>query len=439
MQSLLCRVCCYIYFEKAQQLKGCLYHKDLKGIFLAIVLALLSFMATTAQHWQPVPMVSQKIKDAGHFGGEGLQWPQALCIDQQEGSFILYGTDVGGIFRSTDGGQMFEPANVGYHARGNCGFAIDPHNNRRAIAVAGNSGANPQHGLYLTADQGASWTHVLPFGDYKGYRDNRDQVAYDPSSYDSILGYSTVAYWSKTNENDAGGLFKSSDGGESWVKLTGSYAKSVVKVHPGNGTLYLANGNLYRSNDGGNEIDMVEEGVIDMDIILTRPDSLFALKGDGVYLSVDNGENFTKISGSSFPANEPHKLYVSPSHPDTMVLANSTGNYSKTRHFSHDGGITWGKAAMDNSLAWGAYNNRPPLFQWHPDKPVVWSTGGAWATRSTDAGKTYEWYANGLNIVMIGGLINFNPNDPDNIFLGFQDQNAGFSTNAGERPGNTAT
>ncbi len=398
---------------------------------LACAAFVLPVLHSRAQQWQPVPMVSQKILDAGHFGGEGLQWPQAICIDQQEGSFILYGTDVGGIFRSTNGGERFEPANVGYHARGNCGFAIDPNNIDRAIAVAGNSGANPQHGLYLTTDRGASWSHVLKFGDYKGYRDNRDQVAYDPSSYDSILGYSTIAYWSKTDENNAGGIFKSLDGGASWEKITDSYARSVLKIHPSKGYIYLANGDLFRSMDGGATFDMIEAGVSDIDVIMTRPDRIYAVRGDGIYLSENSGDTFSKITGGSFPSDNPHKLCVYPAQPDTMVIANSTGKYNSTRHYSHDGGATWSKSGIDNSLAWGAYNNRPVIMGWMPNKPHVWSVGGAWATRSTDAGKEFEWFANGLNIVMIGGLTNINPNAPDNIFLGFQDQNAGFSTDGG--------
>ena len=46
------------------------------------------------------------------------------------------------------------------------------------------------NGLYLSTDQGASWKHVLPFGIGN---DDRESLAYDPSSYDTKLGYCTVA------------------------------------------------------------------------------------------------------------------------------------------------------------------------------------------------------------------------------------------------------
>ena len=397
-----------------------------------ILFFLLFSVSLNAQKWQPVPMVSQAIKDAGYFGGEGLQFPKAIVVDQQDGSFILYGTDVGGIFRSTNGGEMFEPANVGYNARGNCGFAIDPKNNNRAIAVAGNSGINPQHGLYLTEDKGASWTHVLPFGDYNGFRDIRNQVAFDPSSYDALKGYSTVAYWSKTDENNGGGIFKSTDGGSSWTKISNNYAKSTLKIHPEKGYLYLANGNLYRSKDGGASYDLIESGVVDIDVIMTRPDNIYSVKNDGLYISENSGDSFVKISSTSFPSQSPYALNISHLHPDTIMLANTTGQFAHTRHYSHDGGHSWVKASLDNTLAWGAYNNRPLMYHWdHNDPNVIWSNGGAWITRSIDAGKTFGWYANGLNNVMMGGLFNFNPKYPECIFIGFQDQNAAYSIDTG--------
>lgn len=405
------------------------YSKIASGIY---VFMLFFQIHGIAQQWEPVPMVSQKIKDAGHFGGEGLQWPQAIEIDKQNGSFILYGTDVGGIFRSINGGEMFEPANIGYHSRGNCDFAIDPKNNTRAIAVAANSGANPQQGLYLTTDQGASWTHVLPFGDYNGYRDIRDQVQYDPTSYDSDLGYCTDIYWSKINMNGGGGLFKSKDGGFTWQKISKDFASCIMKIHPTRGYIYLANGNLYRSIDGGATFEMIEEGVINIDVIEKLANSIYALKADNLYISENMGVSFTIVASSNFPDSNPSHLYVNPLNPDTMVMANFVPNYDHRKHYTHDGGQTWYQSNIDNNLAWGAYNKRPSFFAWSPVEPgIVWSAGGAWATRSTDGGKVFKWYANGLNIVMTGGIFTINPNHPDNIFIGFQDQNAAFSRNAG--------
>jgi hypothetical protein len=92
-----------------------------------------------AQNWEAVPLVSEKIINNGFSGGEGCQVIQAIEIDHTDGTFLLMGTDVGGIYRSIDGGKNWSPCNIGYHPRGNAGFAIDPNNNKRALAVGGNS------------------------------------------------------------------------------------------------------------------------------------------------------------------------------------------------------------------------------------------------------------------------------------------------------------
>lgn len=99
------------------------YISRLSISFLLIIFGSINWIS--AQTWQAIPLVSQKILDAGHAGGEGAQVIEAIEVDHHDGSFMLMGTDVGGIYRSINGGLKWEPCNVGYHPRGNSGFAID--------------------------------------------------------------------------------------------------------------------------------------------------------------------------------------------------------------------------------------------------------------------------------------------------------------------------
>jgi photosystem II stability/assembly factor-like uncharacterized protein len=217
------------------------------NIILAFVYCLLAFNLN-AQTWKAIPLVSQKILNTGNTGGEGCQWPQAIEVDHTDGSFLLFGTDVGGIYRSTNSGLNWEPCNIGYNPRGNCGFAIDPNNKNRALAVGGNSTSNQSHGLYLTTDMGASWKHVLTISNYDGYRGYKDKVAFVKGSFDSEKQASQIAYWS----NPSGGIYKSETGGQTWTKVNSEFGDCVLKVHPDSGFVYVANLNgFYKSTDGG--------------------------------------------------------------------------------------------------------------------------------------------------------------------------------------------
>ncbi|WP_372947635.1 VPS10 domain-containing protein [Mariniphaga sp.] len=383
----------------------------------------------TAQDWKAIPLVSSKILSNGHSGGEGCQWPQAIEVDQTDGSFLLFGTDVGGIYRSTNRGKLWEPCNIGYHPRGNCGFAIDPNNNQRALAIGGNSIENKNHGIYLSTNQAASWKHVLQEEFYNGYRDFKDKVAFDASSLDEDLGYSTIAYWS----NPAGGLYKSIDGGETWKEINSEFGDCTIKVSPETGSVYAGTMNgFYQSNDGGTTFKQVFSGVVrDIAVVCSEPSKVWFTTSRELHVSVDNGETFSKIESTNFPDNV-LALKVSPANPEKIVVCHSAGEYSKPIYISANGGITWQIAQIDNSNAFMPFNGRHHEFAWHPtDENKVWAFGGDWITSSSDGGKEFEWDANGYTGILVGGTFNFNISDPDLLYIASQDYNGAFTNNGG--------
>lgn len=85
-------------------------------------------------HWEPVPLVAGEFRKPGQIGGEGAQWPRSLAVDPT-GKTVMLGIDVGGIYRSLDAGNRWEPANVGYSPRGAAAIAFDPNNPLRVIAI----------------------------------------------------------------------------------------------------------------------------------------------------------------------------------------------------------------------------------------------------------------------------------------------------------------
>ena len=106
---------------------------------------------TNITSWSAVPMVSKELlqKQGVTTGGEGCQWPIGMAISK-DGKLVLYGTDVGGIYRSEDGGKNWEQSNVGLQSRGAGAFSIDPKNPSYVVAVGINSSPFNTNGLYIS-------------------------------------------------------------------------------------------------------------------------------------------------------------------------------------------------------------------------------------------------------------------------------------------------
>ncbi len=411
-----------------------------KAVWLIIILPLLlSCGRLSAQQWVPVPFIKQELRDQGtELGGEEGQWPQTIVFEPVNGRYVLYGTDVGGLFRSTDEGATWEPSNIGYSPRGVAFFAIDPNNTDRVIAVGGMKNGNINNGASLSKDGGITWesTHRMFNKDYKHYK---DAVVYDATSYDSTLGYSTVAYWSCPPSSEPTGpvLFKSTDGGESWFVVNSGqdYGDMHVKVGPASGSLFVfGDGNLYRSRNGGESFDEILTGNVQgLETVYTHPEKLFLMKSDGIYQSTDDGNTFIQTGSAPIPDN-PQRLRVSPANPDHMIHWRDVNNYNWPRYYTTDGGDSWHESEIPRGDSY-FFNWRMPRqgsFSYHPTREnVIISVGNDCVTKSTDAGTTFHWSSSGVNNFCPSGIHNLNPFNHQLLLIVGRDKAGAYSSNGG--------
>ena len=427
---------------------------------LALSAALLGLPLATAHaappaphafvpHWTKMPILTPEARAAGVFpGGEGGQWPRGpVAVSPADPNFLLLPIDVGGLYRSLDGGAHWEVSMVGWDARGANAFAIDPKNARRAIGVASNSmewnpgwGPSP-HGLYLSTDKAASWRHILAATPGVG-----GVVAYDAHSYDVPRGFCAVAYYLSPH----GGLFRSGDGGASWARLgdgptpgikdrdwtQGGGIVASLAVDGRTGAVYIGGaGGVFRSGNQGQTWTRVREA--DTFGLSLGPDGAVYVSGaDKVAVSQDGGKTWAALAcaGLDTLGGKPvQNLAVSPADPRRMLCWVAGDNWQWTRYVSSDGGATFLKVTLDSAHAALPYNARQGYATWSPSDPnVVYSLGGDWVTKSNDGGKNFRWSNNGYNGIMLGGLFNFSVHAPNTVFLGFQDYNGAFTTDGGK-------
>ena len=194
--------------------------------------------------------------------GEGLQRPDLSTGD--------------GIYKSTDGGRTWK--NMGLRDAQQIGsLAVDPNDpNRVYVAALGHPyGPNTERGVYRSTNGGETWERVL----YKDENTGAIQVEIDPSNprviYADLWAARQGPWENGAWQGPESGLYKSTDGGATWRKLT----KGLPTFEQGLGRIGFG---IARSNSN---------------IIYATVDA--NPQQAGIYRSNDAGENWTRVSGDA--------------------------------------------------------------------------------------------------------------------------------------------
>lgn len=257
-----------------------------------------------------------------------------------------------GIYKSVDAGETWTFS--GLKDAGQIGAVeIDPSDpDRLFVAAIGNPfGPNPERGVYRSLDGGANWEKVLFISENTGSCD----LEIHPSNPDII--YASVwtvrrKPWTIISGSEEGGVYRSVDGGDSWVKLRGGLPSGIVgksdlavcEQEPDN--LYvlveaLKGGGLYISTDRGETFSLAssQSNLLDrpfyytnVDVDPTNPDIIY-VNTTGFFRSVDRGRTWVR---RSTPHGDNHDMWINPSDPDLFIQSNDGG-----ANVTRDGGITW--------------------------------------------------------------------------------------------------
>lgn len=258
-----------------------------------------------------------------------------------------------GVYKSTDGGKSWE--NKGLAETKHIGeIRVHPKNPDLVyVAALGHGfGPNPERGVYRSKDGGDTWELVLHKSDKAGAVDLAMDVTNPRILFASI--YETHRkFWTLSSGGEDSGLWRSKDGGDTWVDITqnkgmpkGILGKIGVTVSPANPNRIWAiieceDAGLYRSDDGGETWELVSD---DRDLI-HRPwyyCHVFAdpVDPDTVYInnlkmwkSTDGGRNFVEITTLH---GDNHDLWIDPQNPQRMIQGNDGG-----ANVSFNGGASW--------------------------------------------------------------------------------------------------
>jgi photosystem II stability/assembly factor-like uncharacterized protein len=291
-----------------------------------------------------------------------------------------------GIYKSIDAGKTW--SYIGLRDAGQIGSVIiHPKNPDIVFAAAvGNPFKRTQErGVYRTRDGGRTWQRVLYISDSTGAVDLEFHPG-NPTEIYAAMWRAERKPWTIISGANEGGVFKSSDGGSTWTRLTSGlptglvgkadFAVSVAKPD----RLYVLieakpGGGLYRSDDAGRSfipVDTTTRGLITRPFYYTNIDAdpvnadIVYVGTESFYKSVDAGKTWTTLST---PHGDNHDLWINPQNPSIMIQAN-------------DGGAN---VTLDGGRTWSTQYNQPTaeIYQVYVDNQFPYRVYGAQQDRTT--------------------------------------------------------
>ena len=380
-------------------------------------------------NWEPI--TDGSVFGTGSVGAIGLSDsdPNTIYVGMGESPIRGNVSHGDGVYKSTDGGKTWK--HIGLEdTRQISRIRVHPKNPDIVyVAAQGHVwSANDDRGVFRSKDGGKSWQKVL----FRSNKAGACDLIIDPTNPNVLYAGFWEVYrkpWTMESGGPGSGIFKSTDGGETWTEITrnpglprGTIGIVGITVSPANPDRLWAiveaeDGGVFRSDDGGktwtktNDQRNLRQRAWYYSRIYADPknaDSVYVLN-TGFYRSNDGGRTFANIG---VPHGDNHDLWIAPEDPQRMIESNDGG-----ANVSFNGGKSWSeqdqptaqfyRVALDNDFPYHIYGAQQ-------DNSTV-----RIASRTTEGGiTTSDWFDVGGGE---SGWIAPSPRDSEIIFAGSYD------------------
>ena len=295
---------------------------------------------------------------------------------------VLIASASGGVFKSNNAGVTWESI-FDFYGAGSIGSVKFDQQNLNTIWVGTGESANRNSsawgdGIYKSIDGGKSFKNM-------GLKSTHQiaEIAIHPENSNIVYAAAVGHLWGYTGDR---GLFKTEDGGKTWIKVLGGLPNdkktgcTEIVFHPKNPDIMYAGfyhrlrqpasfisggeqGGLYKSIDGGknwkkitNGLAKGKSGMIDISIHLKNPKIIVMAyeadenlpenePGTGVYISYDEGESWNFLLKHAVRPFYHGQIEIDPINPDNIyvvsrgfMISNDGGKSFSPRRWRTDGG-----------------------------------------------------------------------------------------------------
>ncbi len=339
-----------------------------------------------------------------------------------------------GVYKSMDGGATWQP--MGLKNSEHIGrILIDPRNSQVVYVAAEGPlwSSGGERGIYKTNDGGRTWTLVLKIDQDTGVTD----VEFDPANPDILYA---AAYqrrrktWALLAGGPKSGIFKSTDGGESWRQIKeglpqGDMGKIGLAVTPADPQIVYAtieadnaNKGFYRSTDKGESWEKRNSYISggtgphyyqEIEASPTNPDLVYQMDVF-IHVTRDGGKTFDYGETGSAKHSDNHALWIDPANGKHLIVGTDGGLYE-----TFDDGVTW--RHFPNLPVSQFYkvgiDHAEPFYNVVAGAQDLGTLLGPARTTNIEGIRNQDWY---VPLGADGYDVAFDPKDPNIVYMEIQ-------------------